>query len=124
MCGAWRAMRCATPTCSASWMMRWGGWAGAEVICAQLRAQCCLVSLLPLHRNMPLEWRSLPPPEVQLRAQLATVAVPVRLVAGHNLFEEGDPADSFYVLQEGGHRCACGSHACGQNFAGLKWGGA
>ena len=36
-----------------------------------------------------------------MRAQLASVALPVRLVAGHNLYEEGDAADSFYVLQEG-----------------------
>ncbi len=36
-----------------------------------------------------------------MRAQLASVAVPVRMVAGHDLFEEGDAADSFYVLQEG-----------------------
>lgn len=44
----------------------------------------------------------LPPTlSMQMRAQLASVARPVRLVAGHNLFEEGDPADSFFVLQEG-----------------------
>jgi CRP-like cAMP-binding protein len=41
------------------------------------------------------------PSLLQMRAQLASVAMPVRLVAGHNLFEEGDAADSFYVLQEG-----------------------
>jgi hypothetical protein len=78
-----------------------------------------------LRYNSPLKWHSLPPPEMQLHAQLATVAVPVRLVAGHNLFEEGDPADSFYVLQEGGHRCACGAHACGQQASGdnIDWGG-
>lgn len=37
----------------------------------------------------------------EMRAQLAGVARPVRLVAGHNLFQEGDDADAFYVLQEG-----------------------
>ncbi len=38
---------------------------------------------------------------MQVRAHLAASAVPVRLVAGHNLYEEGDEADCFYVLQEG-----------------------
>lgn len=37
-----------------------------------------------------------------MRAQLASVARPVRLVAGFDLFQEGDPADAFFVLQEGG----------------------
>ncbi|GAB4823679.1 hypothetical protein N2152v2_010725 [Parachlorella kessleri] len=37
----------------------------------------------------------------EVRAQLAASATPVRLVAGHNLYEEGDDADAFYVLQEG-----------------------
>jgi CRP-like cAMP-binding protein len=38
-------------------------------------------------------------PEVQ--AHLAEGAVPVRLLAGHNLCEEGDTANKFWVLQEG-----------------------
>lgn len=37
----------------------------------------------------------------QAKAQLAAGAVPVRLVSGHNLYSEGDDADSFYMLQEG-----------------------
>ena len=37
----------------------------------------------------------------QVRANLAAAAVPVRLVAGHNLYEEGGAADSFFMLQEG-----------------------
>lgn len=48
----------------------------------------------------------------QVRSQLAASAVPVRLVAGHNLYEEGDEADSFYVLQEG-EGCSCSCSALG-----------
>lgn len=36
-----------------------------------------------------------------VRGQLASAAVPVRLVAGHNLYEEGDDSRSFFFLQEG-----------------------
>eukprot|EP00887_Chlorella_sp_A99_P004770 scaffold4.g4770.t1 len=32
---------------------------------------------------------------------LASVALPVRLVAGHNLFEEGEEAEDWYILQQG-----------------------
>ena len=70
--------------------------------------QSCLLLpiLLPLPLPLPLP---LLMPLTQMRAQLASVALPVRLVAGHNLFEEGDAADSFYVLQEGetGSACIC-----------------
>lgn len=38
----------------------------------------------------------------KVKAQLAAGAAPVRLVAGHNLYQEGEEADSFYMLQEGG----------------------
>lgn len=37
----------------------------------------------------------------QVRAVLAANAVPVRLVAGHDLYQEGDAAESFFILQEG-----------------------
>ncbi|GAB4822678.1 hypothetical protein N2152v2_009724 [Parachlorella kessleri] len=37
----------------------------------------------------------------EVRASLAAAAVPVRLVAGHNLYDEGGAADSFFMLQEG-----------------------
>ena len=37
----------------------------------------------------------------EVRAHLASVAVPRRLVAGHDLYEEGDDADRFWVLQDG-----------------------
>lgn len=46
---------------------------------------------------------------LQMRAQLADAARPVRLVAGHNLYEEGDDAGSFFVLQEGAAAVAAGS---------------
>ncbi|KAL4447902.1 hypothetical protein ABPG75_005121 [Micractinium tetrahymenae] len=46
----------------------------------------------------------------QMRAQMADAALPVRLVAGHNLFEEGDEAGSFYVLQEGEAVALRGTH--------------
>ena len=36
-----------------------------------------------------------------MRAQLAAMAEPVRLVAGHDLYREADDADSFFILQEG-----------------------
>ena len=50
---------------------------------------------------------------MQVRAALAASAVPVRLVAGHNLYEEGDKADSFYLLQEGEHQvCALVLGSC------------
>ncbi|KAL4442414.1 hypothetical protein ABPG77_004998 [Micractinium sp. CCAP 211/92] len=46
----------------------------------------------------------------EMRAQLADAALPVRLVAGHNLYEEGDTADSFFVLQEGEAVALRGTH--------------
>jgi hypothetical protein len=38
---------------------------------------------------------------LQIRARLAASAEPLRLVAGHSLYEEGDEAHMFYVLQAG-----------------------
>ncbi|KDD75349.1 hypothetical protein H632_c729p1 [Helicosporidium sp. ATCC 50920] len=37
----------------------------------------------------------------EIAAHMACSALPVRLVAGHDLYCEGDPADSFFVLQGG-----------------------
>lgn len=54
--------------------------------------------LLPTHPPTP----SCPVTLCQAKAQLAASAVPVRLVAGRNLYEEGEEADAFYMLQEGG----------------------
>lgn len=45
--------------------------------------------------------RALPCRAAQVLAQLAAGAMPVRLVAGHDLYEEGDEVDGFYVMQEG-----------------------
>lgn len=42
-----------------------------------------------------------------MRAQLAAMAEPVRLVAGHDLYREADDADSFFILQEGGRSWLC-----------------
>ena len=42
-----------------------------------------------------------------MRAQLAAMAEPVRLVAGHDLYREADDADSFFILQEGGCSRLC-----------------
>lgn len=67
---------------------------------------CCCTSFAA-HRQLgrllaaPLP-RSVLPAALQMRAQLAAMAVPIRLVAGHDLFREADDADSFFVLQEGG----------------------
>ena len=43
-----------------------------------------------------------------MRAQLAAMAEPVRLVAGHDLYREADDADSFFILQEGAHKLSKG----------------
>jgi CRP-like cAMP-binding protein len=54
-------------------------------------------------------------PEVQ--AHLAEGAVPQRLLAGHNLCEEGDLADKFWVLQEGKVKFYRGIHVTGELHA-------
>lgn len=40
-------------------------------------------------------------PRIQVVSALLCSAIPVRQVAGHNLFTELDEADSFFILQEG-----------------------
>ncbi|KAG7668893.1 hypothetical protein Ndes2437B_g06625 [Nannochloris sp. 'desiccata'] len=54
-------------------------------------------------------------PEIQ--AHLAEGAVPLKLLAGHNLCEEGDLAEKFWVLQEGKVRFFRGVHATGEVHA-------
>ena len=54
-------------------------------------------------------------PEVQ--AHLAEGALPVRLIAGHNLCKEGDSADKFWVLQEGRVKFIRGMHTTGEVHA-------
>lgn len=49
----------------------------------------------------------------EVRAHLATVALPRRLVAGHDLYREGDDADKFWVLQEGEMRVIRGIKKAG-----------
>lgn len=39
--------------------------------------------------------------DVSLMEHLATFGVPKPLVAGHDLYQEGEQAESFWVLQEG-----------------------
>lgn len=54
-------------------------------------------------------------PEIQ--AHLAEGAVPFKLLAGHNLCEEGDLAEEFWVLQEGQVKFYRGIHATGEVHA-------
>lgn len=54
-------------------------------------------------------------PEIQ--AHLAEGAVPLRLLAGHNLCEEGDLAEKFWVLQEGRVRFYRGIHVTSELHA-------
>ncbi len=47
--------------------------------------------------------------DAEVREELISCAMPVHVVAGHDLFKEGDPADAFYVLQEGNECCGNGT---------------
>jgi hypothetical protein len=68
---------------------------------------CTLLTCLP-YPNLPCLMRC----AVQVRSQLASRALPVRLLAGFDLYCEGDRADSFFVLQEGGESWTGGVAHC------------
>lgn len=83
------------------------GWAAKENEQAQQGTRLDLLLGIEPTPPPPLPH---PPCRLQMRTQLASVARPVRLLAGHHLFEEGDEANSFYILQEGEEgqrRCSC-----------------
>lgn len=101
---------------------------------AWLGQRCRAWQILPLSINarrsprakLPLLTLQGPhlPPLRQMRAQLAAMAVPVRLVAGHDLYREAEDASSFFILQEGEWHLAMSSSldCCLQLFVrGLAW---